>query len=264
MRLVCLADLSVAPGGLAYRAVETVADRAPGRLTLSPADATACATALTIKRERPETGVAVVALGPAGAAPGLAALVRLGVDQVTLLADPAFAGSDSTVRSRILAAHLRTARPDLVLTGSRTADGALAEVAPQVAELLGLPYVPEVDRVDVGTLAAGAALVDVTAGRWVDTYRVTLPAILGLRHQHGQTLPHPRLRDATADVGDRVQVLDARALGLAPHTVGAGASRTTVAGAPEPLAPHPAPLVVACDAEGIEQVHAFLRRQGLA
>jgi electron transfer flavoprotein beta subunit len=217
---------------------------------------------LTVKKGWPDTYVEVVALGPLGASPVLQDLLRLGADNATLLSDDAFAGSDSLVRSRILAAYLRGVPFDCILAGSQTADGAASEVPPQLAEVLGLPQMSDVAHIDAASLAEGCPLVDVDDGRLQTTYQIRLPAVLSLKHHHDEVLPHLSLRDSRADVGDRLQVVDINQLGLAADDVGARGSLTQVVEVLD--APvRREPLVVRCDAEGIEQVHVFLQSRGL-
>jgi electron transfer flavoprotein beta subunit len=263
LRVACLADLSVGPGGLTYCDDGGGQDPARGRRHLAPAEATACAFALDLKRHRPDTYVEVVALGPPGVSAELEDLLRLGADSATLLSDPAFAGSDSLVRSRILAGYLRDLPFDCILAGTRTADGAASEVPPLLAELLALPQVSDVERVDEASLAEGVALVDVDDGRQLVTCRVRLPAVLSLKHHRTQVPPHLRLRDANTDVRDRLQVIDSQRLGLAGTDVGIEGSLTQVVGVLDPHARLREPLVVRCDDEGIERVHAFLHSRGL-
>jgi len=256
-------DVSVDPGGLTYRDGGGGQDRARERRSLAPSDATACAFALAVKKRWADTYVEVVALGPLGAVSVLEDLLRLGVDKVTLLSDGAFAGSDSLVRSRILARYLRGTAFDCILAGTQTADGAASEVPPQLAELLGLPQMSDVDHVDVSSLVEGCPLVDVDEGRLQATYRIRLPAVLAMKHHRDQMLPHLSLRDSRADVGDRVSVIDGDQLGLAAEEVGIRGSLTQTVGVLDPPVRQQEPLVVGCDAEGIEQVHAFLQSRGL-
>lgn len=65
-----------------------------------------------------------------------------GVDSdAYLLTDPAFAGSDTLATARALSAALRLEGPfDLVLTGRNSVDADTGQVAPELAELLGIPF----------------------------------------------------------------------------------------------------------------------------
>lgn len=216
-----------------------------------------------MKARWPDTYVEVVALGPLVAIPALEDLLRLGADKATLLSDPAFAGSDSLVRTRILAEYLRGVSFDCILAGAQTADGADAEVPPHLADLLALPQVSNIIRVDEASLVEGWPLVDVDEGRLQATYRIPLPAVLSLKHHHAQVLPHVSLRDSRADVGDRLHAIDNDQLGLPAHEVGTQGSLTQVVEVLDPPVRQREPRFVRCNAEGIEQVHAFLQSRGL-
>ena len=105
-----------------------------------------------------------------------------------LVSDPAFAGSDTLATAKALVAALvRTGPFDLVLTGRNSVDADTGQVGPQVAQLLGLPFLPAVrtfvldgDTVrahcetDDGAFAATARVpvVCATAERLIDPCKV--------------------------------------------------------------------------------------------
>lgn len=106
---------------------------------VQPFDACAVELALRLGAE-----VTVLSLGPSSAAEPLRALTRLGVGRVVLLSDAAYAGADTLVTARILAAAIRKLPCDLVLCGRTTTEGETAQVGPMLAVLLGLPLLPHV------------------------------------------------------------------------------------------------------------------------
>ena len=68
-----------------------------------------------------------------------------------LLSDIVFAGSDTLATSRILAAGVRRVQPfDLIFCGNFTLDGSTAQVPSQLAELLGIPNIMHVSRMELG------------------------------------------------------------------------------------------------------------------
>lgn len=80
-------------------------------------------------------------LGPPSADEVLREAVAWGADGGVHLVDPAFAGSDTLATARALVAALRRAGPfDLVLLGRASIDGGTAQVGPEVAQLLDLPF----------------------------------------------------------------------------------------------------------------------------
>src|SRR6266516_3545766 len=83
----------------------------------------------------------VFTLGPPPAEELLAEAIAWGADEGVLISDPAFAGSDTCATSRALAAAINQRGPfGLVLAGLNSVDGETGQVPPQLAELLGLPF----------------------------------------------------------------------------------------------------------------------------
>ena len=86
--------------------------------------------------------VVVFTMGPPAAAGALREMIACGASRAVHLCDPAFAGSDTLATARALAAAISTEGPfDLVLCGLNSLDADTGQVGPEVAELLGLPFV---------------------------------------------------------------------------------------------------------------------------
>lgn len=120
----------------------------------------------------------VVTLGPPSAEDALREAVAWGADTGVLLTDPAFAGSDTLATARALAAALTGLGPfDLILAGRNSVDADTGQVGPEVAELLGLPFLAGVKGLTVKpeseTVVAHLELDD----GWADA-EVDLPAVL--------------------------------------------------------------------------------------
>ena len=105
----------------------------------------------------------VFTLGPPQAAEVLAEAIAWGADDGVLVSDPAFAGSDTLATSRALAGAINRSGPfDLVLAGLNSVDGDTGQVGPQLAELLGLPFLSGVRELslDGDLVTAGCELDD--------------------------------------------------------------------------------------------------------
>ena len=101
----------------------------------------------------------VVSLGPPSAADVLREALAWGADDAVLLSDPVFAGSDTLVTARALAALVEHEGPfDLVLVGRASLDAETGQVGPQLAELLGLPFASAVRELEVVAGGRGARL----------------------------------------------------------------------------------------------------------
>ena len=81
-------------------------------------------------------------LGPPSAEDALREAVAAGATFAVHVTDPAFAGSDTLATARALVCALELEGPfDLVLTGLASVDADTGQVGPEIAELLGLPFV---------------------------------------------------------------------------------------------------------------------------
>ncbi len=122
---------------------------------INPFDENAVEAALVLK-EKHGAKVTVMTMGPPQAEAALRETIALGVDDVVLLSDRAFAGSDTLATSYALAKGIEKMeeKPALILFGKQAIDGDTAQVGPGVAELLNLPIITYVRRVEIeGQLA---------------------------------------------------------------------------------------------------------------
>ena len=107
---------------------------------INPFDASALEYALRI----PDAEVSILTMSPPPCKPALLSLTRLGVKEVAMLCDSAFAGSDTLATSYILAQYLKNDMPDLILCGRQSIDGDTAQVGPCLATLLKVGLVTNV------------------------------------------------------------------------------------------------------------------------
>jgi electron transfer flavoprotein alpha subunit len=165
----------------------------------------------------------VITLGPPSASDALREAVAWGADGGVLVTDPAFAGSDTLATARALAAAINRLGPfDLVLAGRNSVDADTGQVGPEVAELLGLPFVGGVRAMEVkaGTVVARLEHDD----GWADV-EVDLPALLSTAERLCEPAKVDPAGRAAVDPG-RLRRLEARDLGPGPW--GASGSPTRV------------------------------------
>ena len=113
----------------------------------NPDDLAAIEEALVIK-ETTKAQIHVVSMGPLQAETMMRELIGMGVDEVTLISDRAFAGSDTWATSNTIAKALDTIEYDLILAGRQAIDGDTAQVGPQVAEKLQIPQITYVSKIN--------------------------------------------------------------------------------------------------------------------
>lgn len=122
----------------------------------------------------------VVSLGPPRAEEVLREALAWGADDVVLLSDPAFAGSDTLATARALAALVAREGPfELVLVGRSSLDAETGQVGPELAELLDFAFAAAVRELELDE-HNGAVRVhcEQDDGRRVSV--VELPAVLAV------------------------------------------------------------------------------------
>ena len=94
----------------------------------------------------------VLSMGPAQAEEVLKEAIWMGADRGTLLCDRRFAGADVAATSYTISQGIRKIGTfDLIICGKQTTDGDTAQVGPELAELLGMNHVCNVqDIVETG------------------------------------------------------------------------------------------------------------------
>ncbi|MHB1931619.1 MAG: electron transfer flavoprotein subunit beta/FixA family protein, partial [Thermoplasmata archaeon] len=192
---------------------------------LNPLDQRALRIALDLRA--PAEPVRLLSLGPPGVAPVLAESYALGVDEIDLLSDPAFAGSDTLATARLIARAVgRAPASTILVTGERSTDSETGQVPAQIAEILGWP------------LFSGAREIRRPADgdRWEITtdsepgwsrYRAAPPFVVSVGEK---VAPLRKAAPEEIEAARRrpVPVHSAEALGVDPATVGARGSPTRV------------------------------------
>lgn len=193
---------------------------------ISPYDEYAIEEALRIVEK--QTGkVTLLCLGPEEAKETIRKGLALGADDAIHLNDPAFAGGDAATTAKVLAAALKKMHFDLILAGKQAVDEDNAQVAVRVAELLNLPHVNSVIKLELSDDKKSArCLREVDGDR--DIAQTSLPSIITAQ----QGLNEPRYPSLKGIMGAKKKpITDWKLadLGLDAATVGArGAKLETV------------------------------------
>ncbi len=143
---------------------------------VNPFDVLGLVRAVELKSE-PGDEVVVLTMGPPSAQEGLTSCLALGADRGVLVTDRALAGSDTLATSRALALALAREHPDLIICGRNSTDGETGQVGPEVAELMGLPHVSHVRRLDVSE-DRSTAIVERITDEGLQTLECDLPAVI--------------------------------------------------------------------------------------
>jgi electron transfer flavoprotein beta subunit len=115
---------------------------------VNPFDMYAIEEALRL-REKHGGKVTAVTMGPPQAAEALKEAIALGVDDVVLLSDRIFAGADTWATSYTLSQGIKKlGNFDLVIAGKQAIDGDTAQVGPETADMLGIPFVAYIRKIE--------------------------------------------------------------------------------------------------------------------
>jgi electron transfer flavoprotein alpha/beta subunit len=192
---------------------------------INPYDRYAIEEALRL-REKHGGKVTAVTMGPPQAAEALKETVALGVDDVVLLSDRAFAGADTWATSYALSQGIRQIRDyDLVIAGKQAIDGDTAQVGPETADMLGIPfvaYIRKIEQVD-GKKMVAERLMD----EGYDIVETSLPALITVVKEINEPRV-PSLKGKMKAKGLQVKPWTAVDIGADPDKIGLKGSPTQV------------------------------------
>ena len=188
---------------------------------MNPYDELAVEEALRIK-EAKGGSVTIVSVGPQKTQETIRTALAMGADKGIHINDPLAEGSDSLATAKILAAAVKTLTFNLIIAGQRAVDEDNYQVGAAVAELLGIPHVSLVNKVEIldGKIRCQRAVEGGTV-----VVEATLPALFttqrGLNEPRYASLPgimkakkKPLEVKTLADLG-----LDPAAVGVAHRKV---------------------------------------------
>ncbi|EXX89505.1 electron transfer flavoprotein subunit beta [Paenibacillus darwinianus] len=158
------------------------------KFVINPYDEYAVEEAIRLK-ERSGGQVTVVSVGPDRAAEALRTALAMGADEAVLISDDRL--SDEYAVSEALAAFLTDQAFDLILGGNFSVDNGAGQVAVRLAELLGIPHVSSIVKLEAP--GGGSAVVQRDAEGDLETLDVSLPALFtaqqGLNEPRYPSLP---------------------------------------------------------------------------
>jgi electron transfer flavoprotein beta subunit len=224
---------------------------------LNPYDEFAVEEALRMK-EAHGGEVVAVCMGPENATDAVRKALAMGADKAVLVSDPVLAGSDAQATAYVLAEALKTLEWDVVLFGVRSTDGETGCVPAAVAELLGVPLLSTLAKVEV----QGSVLA---VNRETETgyirYECPTPAVLSVI----KGINEPRYPSMMGIMGAKkkpLDVKDAAALSLDQGKVGLGSAKAKVLSARSPE-PRKAGVTVEDNGSGAQLIADFLATEKL-
>ena len=200
---------------------------------VNPYDVLALSLATRLKAEQgaPSTSsgqIEVVALtmGPPQASDALVQALAMGADRAVHLNDRAFAGSDTLATSRALALALEREQADLVICGRNSTDAETGQVGPEIAEILGVPQITAVSKLDMDAEAGSISATRLTDEGYQEL-ECPLPALVTITDGAAEEV-YPR-REQMAEAASRpIETLTAADLTDDPSQFGLDGSPTWV------------------------------------
>jgi electron transfer flavoprotein beta subunit len=191
---------------------------------ISPYDEYALEEALRIKESKGAGKVTAVSAGPERAATSLRNALAMGADDAIHLLDPAFDGGDAFATARILAAAIKNRPYDLLFFGKTGVGMDQSQVPAMVAEILGLPLVTQITKLEIGDskLTAHREIEGAT-----ELVECSIPAVLAA--EKGLNEPrYPSLKGIMAAKKKPLETVNAAAIGINASEAGAQGSRSVI------------------------------------
>jgi len=191
---------------------------------ISPYDEYALEEALKIKETKGAGKVTVISMGPGRVSDALRKALATGADEAFHLMDPAFDGSDAFATAKILAAAVRNRSYDILFFGKTGVGMDQSQVPSMVAELLNLPQVTQIAKLEIGD---GKIVAHREIEGAMETVEASLPVVLAA--EKGLNEPrYPSLKGIMAAKKKPLEVVNLAALGLNASDVGAEGSRVVL------------------------------------
>ena len=170
--------------------------------------------------------VTVITMGPSQGEAALREAISLGADDAILLSDRAFRGADTWATAYTLSrAVARLGKYDILICGRQTIDGDTGQVGPELAEMLGVPFIAYVSRIE--EISDGRIRVRRMVEEGHEVIEASLPAVITVAKEIN--VPRlPSLRGITRSRSAAIPTWGIKELGVDQNMVGLAGSSTQV------------------------------------
>jgi electron transfer flavoprotein beta subunit len=179
--VVCVKQVAVLGDEVEFTSDERDVDEDYLEFALNEWDSYSLEAALLIKEGVGEGEVVVVTVGNEDAEEALRRCLAMGADRAVRVAAEGNRTADPLTTARGLAAAIRPEDPDLVFAGVQSSDSVQAATGTMLAELLALPRVAVVTKIDYDHGARRAAVHRELEGGLLDIVDVDTPAVLTIQ-----------------------------------------------------------------------------------
>lgn len=201
--------------------------------------------------------VVILSVGPSRTESAIRQCLAMGADRGVLVDTGDLAAGDEFTTAQIVAKAVEKQQYDIILAGFQAVDDGSGQVGPRVAELLGIPVVTIVTKLE---LADGKAVATREIDDGVEVIEVPLPAIFTAQ----QGLAEPRYPSMKGIMGAKkkpLEVLSLADLGLDAAAVGPEAAKAKIVNISLPEARKGGKIVDGEPAEAAQKLVQLLRSE---
>jgi electron transfer flavoprotein beta subunit len=181
--------------------------------------------AIRVKEKIKESRITVCTYGPKRAIEALRTAIAMGADQACLLDNTGLDSDDLLITAKILAGFAKHEGFDFILCGRQAIDDESSIVGVMVAELLGIPHVSTITKLEVVDEKRIRVESEIEGGR--ETVEVHVPALFTV--QKGMNEPRvPLITGVMKAMKASIPTVDPCSIGIARDTVESKASKTNV------------------------------------
>jgi electron transfer flavoprotein beta subunit len=223
---------------------------------INPFDLFAVEAALRLK-DRYGAHVTAVTMGPPQAEEALRDVLGRGVDDAVLLSDRAFAGADTWATATALAAAIRKIGDvSLIFCGKQAIDGDTAQVGPELATILDIPYATFVKELDLD--GPDHLKVVRRTDEGTEIWRLPMPALITVLREVGDPRV-PSLKHKMRAKKASIPVWGIQDVGLEEDRVGLSGSYTQVVRVFSPPRRSDRVMLQGSVEEQVEQLYRYLK-----
>ncbi|MCP8318455.1 MAG: electron transfer flavoprotein subunit beta/FixA family protein [Candidatus Methylarchaceae archaeon HK01B] len=210
-------------------------------------------------REKYGGEVTVITMGPPQVKQAILECLAMGADRGVILSDRAFAGADTITTAYTLSVQIKKMRYDIIICGRWSMDAETGHVGPHLAELLGIPQICYVKKVDVdidGTRVTAHREVE----KGVEIIEAPLPVLLTVM----KDLNEPRIPTLKGIIDSRrkeIRVINSSELGGDMKKYGLKGSPTCVKKVFPPTLRKPKMILQGDPKEVVENLVQILLRE---
>jgi len=227
---------------------------------INPYDEFGVEEALKLKEKFGAGTVTLVSMGPQRAIESIRMALAMGADKAIHLDDPAFEDGDAYTTAKVLAQAIKGLEYDIIFCGRQAIDDDLAQVGSALAEMLAIPQIYLVTKVEVASDKKKAKVNRQVVGG-EEVIETTLPAVLtcqkGLNEPRYASLP-----GIMKAKKKEVNTMNAAALGIDPNSAGKAGAKCKILKMYSPPARSAGKIVTGADAtETAHQLAKLLREE---